>query len=428
MISEPVNEEFLHYLWQQRLFDPASMVASTGENLEVLDPGIINHDSGPDFFNAKIRFGSTTWAGNVEIHLRSSDWLRHGHHLDRAYDNVILQVVVENDVDIKRAGGQSLSCIEIRYDNRLFDNYMSLVKSEKWIPCEKRIGEAAGTAITGQWLDKLAMERLEGKSARLQQMLVENGYDWEGTLYRQLARNFGLKLNGLPFEMVAVNTPLKIVAKHKDNLMQVEALLFGQAGMLAEEKGDPYYLQLRREYLYLRRKYKLEPVESHLWKFLRLRPSNFPTIRIAQFASLVQGSWGLFSRVIEDPCPEHLRKIFSSTASRYWDNHYVFNRESIRSKKKTGRVMLNLLLINTVIPLLYLYGIKKDDNSCRERAIMLLRKLEAESNSVIDKWKELKIKVPDSFTSQALLHLKKEYCNRRECLRCPAGDYLIRKS
>ncbi len=422
MIPEQVTEGFLHYLWQHRLYDPFSMYTSTGEKVEVIDPGKLNPDSGPDFFNAKIRTGNTTWAGNVEVHLRSSDWLKHGHHLDRAYENVILQVVAENDMEIKRNNGQPLPAVELKYDTRLLENLSGLVCGKNRIPCEGRTKDY-GILFTDEWLGSLAMERLEAKSVRLLKILRENKNDWEETLYRQLARNFGLSLNAMPFEMVAVNTPLKILSKHKDNPAQVEALLFGQAGMLGDPGGDQYYRHLSGEYHYLSRKYSLIPVERHLWKFMRLRPSNFPTVRIAQFAALIRKSWGLFSRVTENPEPQHLRELFSSTASAYWDNHYVFNKESIRSKKKTGRLMLNLLLINTVIPLLYLYGKLKNNKYYSEKSFEMLKSLEAENNSVINKWKELKVNVPNAFFSQALLHLKNEYCNRRECLRCEAGKH-----
>jgi len=416
----------LHFIWKNRLFDPLLFLTASGERVEVVHPGEYNNDSGPDFFNAKIRLGSTTWAGNVEVHLRSSDWLRHGHNSDRAYDNVVLQVVKNDDVRICRTNGEPVPTVEIKYETKLFDNYCKLLESDLWIPCQNMISRITTPAIE-LWLDRLAMERLENKADRLLKNLRLNKNDWEETCYQQIARNFGLKLNGLPFEMLAKQTPLKIISKHKDSLTQIEALFFGQAGMLDEPEGDDYYADLKREYNFLRHKFRLKPLGKHLWKFMRIRPSNFPTVRIAQFAALMQQTAGLFSRVIQSSGQGYLHELFNVTASTYWDTHYVFNRTSIRSKKKVGKVTVNLLLINTVVPLLILYGRFKDNKVYGEMALRLLKEMEAESNFVTNKWRELNFEIPDAFISQAFLQLKYEYCTPKKCLQCSIGSTLIGK-
>lgn len=420
-----MKEEFLHYLWKYRLFKNGNLESANHEIVEVLNPGIHNYDSGPDFFNAKVKINDTVWAGNIEIHVNSSDWYAHNHHKDKAYDNVILQVVYNHDKDVVRTNGQLIPTLEIKFDQELLKNYKSLIKSENWIPCQNNISKVDSFTVQN-WLEKLTIERLEEKSGKIYELLKQTSNSWETAFYFQLARNFGFKLNSDPFEQLAKSLPLAYLAKHKDNLFQIEALLFGQAGFLNDESGDEYYETLKKEYQYLKSKFKLKPIEKHLWKFLRSRPGNFPTIRIAQFAKLIYNSTSLFSKIIETQTINDFYKLFVVTPSIYWDNHYTFNKESVQKLKSIGKSAVDIILINTVIPFLFIYGKAKGQDDLKERSINLLENIKAEKNAIITKWEDLGLKSANAFNTQALIQLKNKYCNHKKCLNCQIGDYLIK--
>ncbi len=307
-----MTEEFLHYLWRCGLY--SSLSASPGENIEVIDRGKPNYDSGPDFFNAMIRLGDTMLAGNIEIHINASDWYRHNHHIDKAYDNVILQIVLNNDTDVMRNSVEVIPTAELRFDNKLYDNYKQLLDNEYWIPCESFIRDVDFRKME-EWLVYQSFNRLEQKAAAFGSALYNNHNDWQESFYQQLARNFGFNLNGSAFEILARSLPFRLLLRHRDNPFQLEALLFGQAGMLESLPGDEYYSALRREYQFLKRKYNLNPGGKHLWKFLRLRPANFPTIRIAQFASFLHLTPGFFRSFIEIDELDELKGFFNVSAS-----------------------------------------------------------------------------------------------------------------
>ncbi|MFP4046576.1 MAG: DUF2851 family protein, partial [Bacteroidales bacterium] len=274
---ESIPEDFLHYLWKYKLFHTDNLVSDNGENLEIIENGWHNKDAGPDFFNAKIKIGETLWAGNVEIHKKSSDWYNHNHHLNKAYDNVILQVVLTNDQETKRTNGTSIPTLSIKFDDHLYNNYSKLLTNENWIACEQELSYIDHFTINF-WLDKLTIERLMDKYEEITNTLKMNNNNWETTFYQKLAKNFGFKVNATPFELLSQSLPLEFIAKHKDNNLQIEALLFGQAGFLSGNlSNDEYYLQLCREYKHLRKKFNLKPIDNHIWKFSKLRPSNFPT-------------------------------------------------------------------------------------------------------------------------------------------------------
>ncbi len=294
-----MTEEFLQYIWKLRLFDK-NLNLTSGEECQIIDVGTHNLDSGPDFFNARIKFDNTIWAGNVEIHTKSSDWFTHEHQLDKAYDNIILHVVYDDDKPIKRKNGEQIPTIELRnrFDKKLFETYNDFMTNRNWIPCEKMITEV-DRFVLNNWIDRLMVERLENKSGEIEDRLKFNGNNWEETFYQFLARNFGFKVNSAPFELLAKSLPLNYLGKHKNNKFQIEALLLGQAGLLTKKYKDEYPKTLQKEYLFLQKKYKLTPIDPHLWRFMRMRPSNFPTIRLAQFADLVYRSSHLFSKIIE---------------------------------------------------------------------------------------------------------------------------------
>lgn len=421
-----MKEEFLHYVWKYQLFSSSELKTIDNKPIEIIHPGMHNHDSGPDFFNAKIKIEDTVWAGNVEIHIKSSDWYKHNHQEDGAYNNVILQVVDDHDKEIKRANGEVIPTVELRFDKKLLDNYQTLVRRETWIPCEQDLNKVDSFTIQN-WIEKLSVERLEEKSDRIHQLLNQTNNSWEEAFYIQLARNFGFKLNADPFEQLAKSLPLTYLAKHKDNLFQIEALLFGQAGFLDETEGDEYFEKLKQEYLYLKKKFNLKGIEKHLWKFLRSRPGNFATIRIAQFAKLIHRSSALFSKVLKIEKVQEFYNLFQVKPSEYWENHYQFNKKSVKKSKLLGKSAIDILLINTVIPFLFVYGKAKGLTELQERAIEFLEAIKPEKNSIITKWSNLGIKSASAFETQSLIQLKNNYCNHKKCLNCQIGNSLIRK-
>ena len=420
-----MSEDFLHYIWQNRLFLPEGNRTTEGDSVELLHPGFPNAHAGPDFTDVRIRIGDTLWAGCVEIHLRSSDWVRHGHHCDPAYNNVVLHVVYQYDGDTFNARGNKVPTMELHFDERYHNNYERLVSEKSQIACKGRLAGADTVALTA-WLERLAVERLERKAADIMQTYALTANNWEETLYRRLARNFGFSLNALPFESLAGSLPFGILLKHKDNLRQLEALLFGQAGMLHDENlCDEYYTSLRGEYLFLRNKYRLTPIDRFLWKFLRLRPVNFPTLRIAQFAELIHRSEHLFSQILETRTSEEFEPIFDLKASEYWDVHYVFGKESEKRNKSFGKTAYRSVLINTVAPFLFVYGKARGKEDFCTRAVNLLENLPPEKNAVLTQWEESGVRNTDAFVSQALLQLKNEYCLPKRCLQCVIGNKIV---
>ena len=420
-----IKEEFLHYIWKYSLYQKEFLCTDKGEPLEVIQHGEYNTNAGPDFINARIRIGKTLWAGNVEIHVKSSDWEKHHHTSDKAYDNVILQVVYQHDQPVTRTSGEHIPTLTLEFDPKYYKNYSRLLESHKWIPCEDDIKKIEKFRLN-YWLNTLLVERLENKAIRIYEILKQTDNSWEETFYIHLARNFGLKINTDPFEMLARSLPLKYLARHKNNIIQLEAMLFGQAGFLDEEgMDDTYFNTLKKEYDFLRKKYRLKPLEKPLWKFLRLRPSNFPTVRIAQFSSLVFNSSHLFSRILECKTIEELTVMFSYRTSKYWDTHYKFGKSSKEKKKNLGKASVQTILINTVIPFLFVYAKARGSEELKDRALDFLYALPSESNAMISHWQELGMTVDNAFYTQALLQLKNCYCNEQKCLFCQIGHSII---
>ncbi|HKJ43023.1 MAG TPA: DUF2851 family protein, partial [Sunxiuqinia sp.] len=396
-----------------------------GQVVEVIQPGQHNLDAGPDFFNARIRIGETTWAGNVEIHQKASDWFRHKHEQDAAYDNVVLHVVKENDRDVTNTKNEVLPGVELVYPDSHNENYLELMQSKGWIACSDHFHAVDSLALQ-IWFHGLMVERLQQKTESIVQQLKQNKNDWNETFYQFLARNFGFKINSVPFELLSRVLPLSVLAKHKGDLFQLEALLFGTAGLLNEQLlGDDYFLALRREYSFLYKKYKLKPIESHLWKFLRLRPVNFPTVRLAQFAALIHQSTALFSTLVEEKDLEKIHRLFDVKASDYWDTHYRFNKTSPKRTKKLGDSAFQNIIINTVVPFLFVYGDYHNQQHLKDKALDFLEKLQAEKNSIVTNWQKLGVEVRSAFDSQALIQLKNCYCNPKNCLNCRIGTKLI---
>ena len=424
-----MKEEFLHYLWKYGLYYSHTLKDKENNLIIVLNPGEYNRDSGPDFFNARIRIGDTEWAGNVEIHVRASHFYDHGHHMDHAYDNLILHVVKEYDREVSNARGEEVLTVAIDFDESLITKYQSLVSTPYVIACEDDI-LTIDRFYLKHWLHSLVIERLIEKSGFIDRILRETGNDWEETFYRVLSRYFGFRVNTEPFEMLAAAIPFRIIRKHIDNRLQVEALLFGVAGMLEEGLfrdaiSDNYYHELIREFRVLSAKYSLSSIHGWIWKFGRLRPANFPTIRISQLAAMLTLTGGLFSRVVEAIDPGSLRGVFDVSASEYWDNHFIFGKRSSSIQKKTGEAATDILLINAVLPVMFAYGRIRDKRLIMERALAFLEDLKPEKNSITAEWQEIGLEPSSAFDTQALIQLRNEYCRKRRCLDCRIGSKLI---
>lgn len=421
-----MNEDFLHYIWKYRLFDSEKLMSSQGHHLELIDVGRLNRDSGPDFFEARIQIDALLWVGNVEIHIKSSDWYKHHHEVDSAYNNVILHVVLENDADVILSDGRLLACLELKIPDQYLRRYQSLMSSQSWIPCQVDIPKL-NNFFVNHWLDRMLLERLERKADEIKQMYHQNAGSWEETFYQLLARYFGMKVNADPFEQLTRSVPLKILAKHKNSLLQLEAILFGQAGFLDDSiLEDLYYSDLQREYRFLKSKFKLKPIEKKRWKFMRIHPVNFPTVRIAQFANLINQSQSLFSKIKQVENIDEFYLLLETEASQYWDNHYRFGEKVDFKKKILGKSTIDILIINAIVPILFVYG-KEIGNSLHvDKALSFLEKMNPEKNSVIKLWIESGIVVKTAYHSQSLLHLKSEYCDKYKCLECELGNRILR--
>ena len=417
-----MKESILHYIWQFRLFPVQDLKTTDGQTVEIIDPGKPNTDAGPDFFNAKIKIDNTLWAGNIEIHSLSSDWVRHHHTTDKAYDNVILHVVNKADANVFRTNGDSVAQLELAVPDHIRINYDELLREKKWIPCADKIHQVP-LFLVNDWKNSLLVERLEQKTEMIETLLSQSNNHWEEAFYVSMARSFGFGTNSEAFERLARSLPMSILAKHKDNIFQLEAMLFGQAGLLENTVNDEYQLNLQKEYRFLQSKYQLKPIESSEWKLLRLRPDNFPHVRLSQFAALIHRSTKLFSKIIESDNLQVMRGLFICEVSDYWKKHFLFGKESSVSGKRLGSKSIDILLINTVVPFLFAYFKKK--NSDNDIALKLLELIPAEKNVIIRKWMELGIGAFSAFDSQALLQLKKKYCDEKKCLLCRIGHKVL---
>lgn len=416
-----MNEKLLQYIWQFQHFNKGELTTSGGEKLDVLFPGNINRNQGPDFTDARIQRGKTKWAGNIELHLKSSDWKRHGHEQDRHYSNVILHVVWENDKK-----GPDLPVLELkgRVSGLLLDKYHDWMNSTGFIPCEKSISTVKDI-IWQSWKERLLTERLLRKSELILEFLALNNNHWEETCWWMLARNFGMKINADSFEAIARSIPVKLLAKHKNQIHQLEAILLGQAGLLEKKFSEQYPQMLQKEYRFLKKKYRLNPVQKPV-SFLRTRPGNFPTIRLAQLAMLVSSSTHLFSKIRETVQLQDIKKLLAVTANDYWHYHYKMDEPSAFKKKQIGSAMVDNLVINFVCPMVFSYGLENGDESFKNRAIGWLTGLDSESNHIINKFRKNGVQVSTAFDSQACLELKNEYCGKKRCLECAVGNFLLK--
>lgn len=420
-------EQLLHYVWKHKIFPLKELKTTTGQQVEVIDTGLANTDAGPDFFNAKLKLDGVLWIGNIEIHERSSDWFKHGHHADAGYNSVILHIASEIDTEISRSNGERIPQIQLICPEAVRTNYKELLETDSYPPCY-RIIPSLPPFTAHSWMTALQMERFEQKATLLNERLKRcQGY-WEDAFFITLARNFGFGLNGDAFETWAHRLPFRAVDKHRNDLFQIEAIFFGQAGILEDSDGDGYYLRLKKEYTYLQHKFGLIPMDASLWRFLRLRPANFPHIRIAQLACLYHRAYGLLSRIMETETLQGVRDILKGGTSEYWLTHYTFGGSSPSRPKTLSNTSLDLLIINTVVTFLYAYGLHKGNRVLCARAGSFLEELKAENNYITRMWEQCGMKASNAADSQALIQLKKEYCDKKKCLYCRIGYEYLKRS
>ena len=430
-------EQLLHYTWKHKLYPLKELTTSDGQRVEIIDPGLHNRNSGPDFFNAKIRIGSTMWVGNVEIHDKSTDWYQHGHDKDSRYDNVVLHVAAELDTEVMKSNGEYVPQLQLSVPDDVLTHYDELQKTDEYPPCYKVIPHLSALIIQS-WMAALQTERLEQKTEAIRKRAELCNGSWEDAYFVTLARNYGFGINGEVFEQWAYNIPLNAVAHHRDDLFQIEAIFMGQAGLLELDSipeyyqkdalNDGYFAKLRNEYQYLAHKFSMKPIDFKLWRFLRLRPQNFPHIRISQLANLYYQQKAGLSQLIECETLDELKNVLKSQVTPYWETHYTFGSTSPKNEKHLSYGSINLLMINTAIPMLFAYGRHTTKEVLCDKAFDFLEQLKAENNHIIRMWQQVGLPVKTAGDSQALIQLKKEYCDKKECLRCRFGyEYLRRK-
>ncbi|HEX4374386.1 MAG TPA: DUF2851 family protein, partial [Puia sp.] len=420
-----MTEKLLQFIWQFQYFNLNELKLQSGEDLRIIFPGQFNSNQGPDFSEARIYIDKTLWAGNIELHINSSDWNKHSHDTDKNYDNVILHVVWEDD---KSNATKNIPVLVLnnRVSKLLLNKYEELMNNKFFIPCEKNI-QSVTEIIWISWKERLLVERLQKKNKVIENYLSQNTYHWEETLWWLIAKNFGIKINAEAFEAIAKTVSTNILAKHKNNIHQLEALLLGQAGLLENEFAEDYPIMLRKEYYFLKKKYKLSPINQPV-HFLRMRPGNFPTVRLAQLAMLIHQSLHLFSKIIEIKNVDEIKKLLSVTANDYWHYHYRFDETSAFKKKNLGLQMVNNIIINTIIPIVFAYGNFKNEPAYKTKALQWLEQLSPEKNSIIAGWENINIENKNAFDSQSLLELKNNYCDKKRCLECAVGNALLKKS
>ncbi len=424
-----MQESFLHYVWQFQYFDKRELKTTQGDPIEIFYQGIGNGNSGPDFLNAKVRIGTIDWAGNIEIHTKASAWYEHGHHVDAAYGNVVLHVVWNSDKEVFREDGTLMPTLELqgRVDRSLIERYRKLVENPGTIPCSKTFAEV-NDVVKFSMLDKALMQRLEQKAGQILQLAKASTYDWEEVTYQIMGRNFGFKINYDPFFQLVNAVPHKTLLKHSDNLVAMEAILFGQAGFLEFGLKDEYFKVLQREYKVLSAKYGLTQYKLNqaMWRFLRLRPANFPTVRIAQFSALYFNANNLFAKLMEATSEGQLNELFAVDPSAYWHSHYRFGRATVRSISKMGKESVDNLIINSVAPLLVAYGKYSDNQALIDRAVSFLQKVPAEKNKITRIWDTMGCHSKSAFDSQALIELHNNFCAKRKCLSCNIGVEVLK--
>ncbi|MDQ6890083.1 MAG: DUF2851 family protein [Bacteroidota bacterium] len=423
-----MKEDLLQYIWQFQYFNNNELQTTSGEQIQIQFAGSHNLNQGPDFSGAKIKIGNTLWAGNVELHVNSSDWNLHKHSADSNFNNIILHVVWNHDTEIQDCNSSVLPTLELqsRVSKLLLDKYRELMNTSQFIPCENQVNHTNELTLA-HWKQRLLAERLIAKSEKVLVILNQTNFHWEETFWRLIAGNFGLTVNSSFFQKIAESLPVKLLAKHKNNIHQIEALLFGQAGLLKTSFDEKYPVMLQKEFVFYKQKYKLQPVDGELF-FLRMRPANFPTIRLAQLAVLIHESEHLFSKIKDASSVIEVKKMLDVTANDYWNYHYLFDEETGFKKKVLGSQMISNIIINTVVPVLFAFGVHHNEKQIKEKALSWLENIAAEKNAITKGFENLNFFNKNAFDSQALIQLKNEYCNKKRCLQCAIGNSLLKRS
>jgi hypothetical protein len=421
-----MKEKLLQYIWQFQYFNKNKLTTTDGESLQIIHQGNFNTNQGADFSEAKIKIGDTIWAGNIELHINSSDWNLHNHSADKNYNNVILHAVWKHDKEIKDSTGNTLPTLQLqdRISNLVLNKYEGLMNSSSFIPCENHLTAIKDLTLLS-WKQRLLAERLESKSAIIFSFLHQNKFHWEETFWWLIAKNFGIKVNSDAFEKIARSLPVSILAKHKDQIHILESLLFGQAGLLEKEFTEYYPKMLQKEYRFYKTKYKLDQPQLQLF-FLRMRPANFPSLRLAQLAMLICNSSHLFSKIKESISVTEMRNLLNVTANDYWHYHYLFDEAAAFKNKNLGDQMINTILINTIVPILFAYGLHHNEQPYKDKAIAWLEEIASEKNNITKGFEALKFSNKNSFDSQSYIQLKNEYCNHKRCLECAIGNALLK--
>jgi hypothetical protein len=416
-----MNEKLFQYIWQFRHFNFNELTTVENEPLQILHPGTLNTNQGPDFLDAKIKIATTIWAGSIELHLRSSDWKNHKHSGDKNYNNVILHVVWQDDIDLQLP----FPTLELqsKIPKLLLAKYDELMNANAFIACQNTI-HTVDPFIWNSWKDRLLAERLHDKAQRIFEYIQINNNHWEEAFWWLLARNFGIKVNSDAFEKIAQSISINILAKHKNQIHQTEALLFGQAGLLENDLIEAYPKMLQKEYLFWKSKYKLAPIQIPL-HFLRMRPSNFPTVRLAQLAMLIHNSTHLFGQIRDSNALKDVKALLNVTANDYWHYHYTLDESSAFKEKNLGTQMINNILINTIVPVLFAYGQYHKEQQYKDKALQWMEEIAAEKNEITKGFTALTITNNNALDSQALIQLKNNYCNQKRCLECAVGNKLI---
>ena len=422
-----MKEDFLHYVWQYKKFDFSNLTTVSEESLTITNCGNYLKQSGPDFFNAQIVLGNQKWAGNVEIHIKSSDWYLHHHEKDTNYDNVILHVVWEHDTPVFRKDNSEIPVLELKKYilKKDLENYQELASPKSWIYCESQIA-TIDNFVLANWQERLFVERLERKYIPIEQLLQETENNWEAVLFCMLAKNFGLNTNGETFLKIAKSIPFSIIRKESTEVANLESLFFGTAGLFPLDAEDNYTKELKKRFDYISQKHKLKKIVIEPVQFFKHRPDNFPTIRLAQLAMLYHKQQNLFSKVIVANTVTALHQLFEITITNYWQNHYQFDKESPKKKKQFSKAFIDLLIINTIVPIQFAYA-KSQGKEASESLMDLLREITAEKNIIIEKFSNFGIKAKNAFETQSLLQLKNEYCNHSKCLQCAVGIQLLKE-
>ncbi|WP_299556143.1 DUF2851 family protein [Seonamhaeicola sp.] len=423
-----MQEDFLHYIWKYKKFQYHDLRTTRGEAIEISSAGAHNQNAGPDFFNAQIRIEEQLWAGNVEVHIKSSDWFLHNHETDKNYDNVILHVVWEDDTEVFRKDNTVIPTLELKglVEKDVINNYEKLFSEQiKWINCERDFA-SVDDFILGHWLERLYFERLGRKANTIEQLLLNSKNDWEAVLFKMLTKNFGLKVNGESFLSLAKSVDFSIIRKIQSNQLTLEALLFGQAGLLDNDIEDSYFLSLKSEYKFLKQKFNLKNDAVLPLQFFRLRPLNFPTIRLSQLAGLYHEHQSVFSKIIETNTLDDFYELFKVSTSGFWKNHYTFQKASKLSPKTITKSFIDLLLINTILPIKFCYA-KQKGEPIDTIILEIANNVTSEKNNIIGAFNSLKKISKSALQSQALIQLKTAYCDKNKCLQCAIGNSILNK-